>query len=154
MLDRISPDLKARICEWQGSAAPIAENVQSVLAILEQSMALAKGKYPAAWGDLPLYFAAKTRWMIAKGRYDDAFGLMWGAVGVLDFLAGRVDDAEMSSDARRLARDWLQAVGWEGQEVLEEKVRMAEGMAAEIEAMAAHLPLDGAPASQARSWRT
>jgi hypothetical protein len=47
---------------------------------------------------------------------------------------------EMLAGAEELAEAWLHAVGWEGQAVLEEKVRMAEETVADVSALVAHLP--------------
>ena len=58
------------------------------------------------------------------------------------FLANITEDPGLMVSARSLAEDLCRAAGWEGREVLEQKVRTAEEMVSEVEAMAAHLPLD------------
>jgi len=82
--------------------------------------------------------------MVDSRLHREALHLAWFFVGDLAYFACTSDDTQMVSAAERLVQDWFHAVGWEGQDLLEEKVRMAEEMVAEVAAMAAHLPSDGA----------
>ena len=140
-LESVAPELKDRICEWEGSSGLSADLVQALVPTISKGYSIAEAAL-AAYGELPHYAAKKAAWMADTGLNREALHLVWNSVGWLARFAIAGDDPQMTSEAIELVQDWFRAVGWEGQEVLEEKVRMAEEMVAEVEAMAAHLPLD------------
>jgi predicted nucleotidyltransferase len=139
-LEGTSPELYERICEWQGSSGLEAEEVKALLPTVDECLCIGAASFTLDWGDLTRHFADKMAWMVDNGLERGAYSLLWWFVGGLAKYAWASDDAEMVSKTEKLVQDWMHAVGWEGQEVLEEKVRMAEEMVAEVEAMAAHLP--------------
>ena len=141
-LERVSPELKDRICQWLGSAPMGASDVRALLPVIQKCLSYGEAQYPEGAGGLPRYFAEKAAWMADNGLHHDALATTWGFLGFLTHSAAISDDAKKASDIERLVRKWLKAVGWEGQEVLEKKVRVAQEMVAEVGAMAAHLPTD------------
>jgi predicted nucleotidyltransferase len=137
-LDSIAPELKRRMLEWEGSAGLSADQVAALLPPVQVALAWMLEADPAqsVFGE---YLARTAEAMAASGRHREAVQLLWRVFGGLCLVARAVDDPQSVSEATSMMEDWFPAVGWEGQEVLEEKVRMAEEMVAEVEAMAAHL---------------
>ena len=79
-------------------------------------------------------YILKTKEKAENGHWPDSIHAMWRGWRE----ASRPEDRETVA---RVATDWLRAVGWEGEEVLKEKVRLAESILEEVEALAADLPI-------------
>jgi hypothetical protein len=139
-LEDVLPEWKWRICEWEGSASLAAADVIALLPAVAEGLSLRRALPTSQWGDLHAYMAGKAEWLARKGQHRDAYHVMWFIVGGLYEGVRTTEDPAVVSKANTFVRTWLRSVGWEGQEVLEEKVRVAEEMVAEVEAMAADLP--------------
>jgi len=139
-LEAVSPEWKEQVCEWEGSARLRQEEVLALLPTASESLSLIRATGSSQWGDICSYMVKKADWLARNGHHREAPHLLWYVVGGLDEVIRETDDSLVVSKAQRLIRKWMRSVGWEGQDVLEEKVRIAEEMVAEVEAMAAHLP--------------
>ena len=141
-LEEVWSELKERVCEWQGSTRLSREDVLALLPMVAQGLSLAEGLSESQWGNLPAYMAKKAEWLARNGHHREALHLIWFLVGGLKEVVRASENAALVSTAHGMVRMWVQLVGWDGQEVLEEKVRMAESMVADVEALAADLPSD------------
>jgi predicted nucleotidyltransferase len=144
-LGKTSGELKERICEWEGSSKMSVDDVLALLPTFSESMSLLDA---SKWGHLPEYFAKKMEWMAKKGLHREALHSMWLIIGVTIGECRKREEPSVTSKASKLAQSWLHSVGWEGQEVLEAKLRMAASILKEVEALAADLP-SVAPAARA-----
>jgi predicted nucleotidyltransferase len=138
-LDNYPGELRKRIYAWEGSDGMSRDDLLRLVPTVSRPLSL---PISPQWGRMGEYFQAKARWMAEHGMHRDAVHLMWMVVSVTGGVFHNSEDPETRRIAEVYAQSWLHAVGWEGQEVIEEKVRLAEEMVAEVEAMAAHLPSD------------
>ena len=143
-LDAVAPKWKERVCEWQGSAQLSKDEVVALLPVTSECVSLIqrahRSPWLSQWGDTFTYIGRKAEWMTANGYHREAVHLMWYLAGAQHDVIRSTTDPLVASRSRELVDTWFRAVGWEGQDVLEEKVRMAEEMVAEMEALAAGIP--------------
>lgn len=129
------PDLWMRVAELEGSIDMRPEDVGALTGFFSRQCDLLDR---IAWGGLVEYFEKKLPIMAKDGRHRDVIDLIWH---VWQYVP-KPEDAATKNDeeAMALAKDWLLAVGWDGEEVLKEKVKLAESILEEVEALAAALP--------------
>jgi hypothetical protein len=136
-LDGVWPELKQRICEWEGCSHVGATRIAGLIPFATEQTALAAS---ARWGRLSEYMLKKAEWMIGSSLHREALHLMWFVVGMSASPGTRDGQPSAVSELEERTRRWLRAVGWDGQEALEGKVLTAHRMAEEVAALAADLP--------------
>ena len=141
-LEEVEPGLKDRICDWEGSDRLGPWRVLVLLAAISQILSLVGAVIPSQAGDLPKYFVKKAQWLARNGYHREALHLVGILAGGGAKIAAESSNTWMIRVIRRVVLVWLGLVGWEGQEVLKEKVRVAEQMVTEVGAIAAYLPSD------------
>jgi hypothetical protein len=142
-VEAVAPGLRDRIFAWEGSTQMSLEEVVALMPLASRCLALQQAIDSEEWGQMYGHFESKAKWYLARGSHRMALHLMGFLPGGMTEAAVKSGDPENISAARELVAQWLHAVGWEGQEVLEEKVRTARQLVAEMEAMAADLPSPG-----------
>ena len=136
-LGKTSGKLKERICEWDGSTKMSKDDVLGLLPVVSEGISLLD---KSENGHLPEYALKKVEWLTKNGLHQEALHLMWIGMSLCAGLGRRHADPLLRSKATELVQSWLEGVGWEGQEVLEEKFKMAESIVGEVEALASDLP--------------
>jgi predicted nucleotidyltransferase len=133
-----SPDLAVRVSRWEGSAAMDSYDVLALLPTINACLPVTKA------AGFALEFDVRRAELFARtAHHEQAVHLMWRVIAYHSHVIRASSDAALASHGTQRVQDWFHAVGWEGQDVLEQKVRMAEEMVAEMEAMAADLPSPG-----------
>jgi hypothetical protein len=133
-LEEVSPALKERICDWEGSSGLTVDEVEALLPAVRERLAFVRQtglslfRYDRHWAE----------WFAETDLHREALHLMWRAMASYAQIVQDSNDPILGSSGTQRVQDWLRAVGWEGQKVLEEKVRMAEEMVADVSALAAH----------------
>ena len=141
-LESVAPALKDELCEWEGSVGLSGGDVLSLLPTVSESLALFDAMGSSEWGRLSAYFTEKAERLAKREHPQAAMHIMWFTVSGLAQVAQDCEDELISSQVTTLVQIWLRATGWDGREVLQQKVRMAEEMVAEVEQLAAQLPSD------------
>ena len=93
---------------------------------------------PERSSEMFVYVEKKLLSMAEKGRVRDVADMAWRG---FTFLPNpEKSTPEISRKADALAQEWLNAVGWDGSEVIAKKIELAESILDMVEAMAADLP--------------
>lgn len=140
-LGPVSSNLKSRISVWECSSTVSTLFVLVLHSILSDGVALVDA---SKWGHLPEYAVKKMEWMANNGLHTEAMHAMWIGMGVYGAEWRRRGDVTVGSEELILVQVWLGLVGWDGTQVLAQKLATAKSILAEVEALAADLPMDTA----------
>ena len=90
--------------------------------------------FDASFGQLPVYFLLKTRWMAQNGQHQEALHALWLYMGggAADGCLKRNEPAGLAAGADLMQR-WLQRTHFAGAETLAAKVQRAEQLLQQVE---------------------
>ena len=134
MLRMVSPKLTELYFRLEGSAQMEQSDVLALVSIVGKVHELSKD--PSEWTLLSQHLREKWTIMVKKSLHREALHGMW-------FWWLVVTD-EKKIEGLKLASKWLHKLGWEGEAVLKEKVRLAKLILEETETLAADLPVTDA----------
>jgi len=128
-LGEFRPDLRDRLCELEYSSDLDVDELTDLLALTTQvsSSADLAGKRR--------YFLNKIAWMIENDLAREALHTMWFCFGTLIARQNKEDQSALALGAE-LSKQWLQKVGWEGEDVLRIKSEAAHSLMTEMEQLA------------------
>ena len=141
LLGEVSRELKNHICEFEGSSKMSPDDVLALLPYLSEVVPLVA---QLGYEQLFQYAIKKIEWMAKNGQHREAFHTMWVGMGSVG-KNRECEDPSIKSKGSKLAQSWLGDIGWEGKEVLEEKLKLAKSLLKEVESLAADLPSPESP---------
>ena len=129
-LGELNPDLWERLVDFLGCADVDATIAEKILVLHGELCELSRGE---RWGGLVDYFPKKLRLMSERGQFTEMMDAAWRGWSMPP------DTAVVKHKLDTVATEWLQTVGWEGEEFIKEKLKVAESLFSEVEALAADL---------------
>ncbi len=118
-LTAAEPALALRLCRVEGSTAMDSGQIQSALTAFAGLTDLdASQDYQTLAG----YMVSKAQWLAGNGYPQAAVHMGWLHSSNRAMGSEASGDAAVIADAGKLAQEWLQAVDWNGQDCLLEKV--------------------------------
>jgi predicted nucleotidyltransferase len=131
LLGQLDPSLKAQLAAFEGSTHLTAADVLALEPFLRAAIPLCD----ASFGQLPIYFLHKIRWMAQQGQHQEAFHAMWIYLGpgtAQSCLNGN-DPASLAAGADLMQR-WLQSIHFADPDRLAAKVLEAQALLDQLQA--------------------
>lgn len=133
-LGTVDERLKQQLSELEGTAEIDNDTVSQAISLLAKLTDIADTE---KWGELPEYVVKKVEWMYRSGFPQAALHTAWFNCGfrIKDCLDANNHNAvgEMSE----LVKQWLNIMGWQGDEVLKRKLEIIISIWQETEASTA-----------------
>jgi hypothetical protein len=121
-LGNIAPNLKERIHDFEGSTHMTVANVLSLANIVERWGGSYQNKKQS---DLGTYMLEKARWMANNHLYKEAVHALWINVSFKAFDCLNAETQNVQQSGSLFALEWLRALGWQGEFLLKQKLKLA-----------------------------
>jgi hypothetical protein len=122
-LGAVDPELKASLFEIEGTTHM---NEADALQRFQIAARLNSACDVSSWGQLTEYMIRKANWLAQNGYPREALHGMWNNNGFRANDCLKCNDPQVIDNAGAIARKWLRAMGWEGQDALAAKMEMIE----------------------------
>ena len=128
-------ELKERLCDLEVATTMTPEDVVAANSVFVKCVPF----LPPEMGCLAEYTVKKLEWMARNELHREAIHTLWVCIGRIVTICRKRNDVTVVEKALAVGREWLQAVGWVGETVLQEKLKMGKTILEEVEASAVDL---------------